>query len=117
MKNISRRDFFRQLTHSVSDTVDTEKLKAVFHEAAPAPSWRRVVALSEMSPGTAHSFEFGGVRGVLHSNEYGLYAQLGEGRYAALRATPQGILEINLSEPWTHGQILSHATGAVIFSE
>lgn len=117
MKNITRRDFFRQLTDSVSDTVDTEKLKAVFHEAAPVPSWRRIVALSEMAPGIVYPFEFGGVRGVLHSNEFGLYAQLEAGRYAALRATPQGILEINLTEAWVHGQILSHATGTVIFSE
>lgn len=117
MKNISRRDFFRQLTDSVSDTVDTEKLKAVFQEAAPAPTWCHVAALSKMSPGTALSFEFGRVRGVLHSNEYGLYAQLEEGRFAALRATPQGVIEINLTEPWAHGQILSHATGAVVFSD
>lgn len=115
MSDLSRRNFLKHLTDAFSDSVASESLKRILLKDSNGSSWLRLTSISEMAPGRALPFEFEKVRGVLYSNEYGLYALLESGRYAALRTTPHGLIEVNVNDKWSRGQLLSHVTGAAVF--
>ena len=116
MKGISRRDLFRHLADLISDHLGSIKTKVVSRDE-DASIWVPLTRSSSMTPGNIFSFDLQQGRGVLHSNGYGLYAILDDGRSVAIRVNRNGFIEINTKVEWPPGQVLSHMTGLEDFSE
>ena len=115
MRRIARREFFKHLSHVVTDSIDTTLLTP---ENDTAPSWVKLGRSSEMAPGKSLPFDVGGVKGVLYSSLIGLRARRENGKCVAVRSTFDGFIEINVNEYWPPEQALSHATGtAVLLNE
>jgi hypothetical protein len=116
MRDISRRDLFRQLIDSASESLSS---------IIPTPSarreaesgWVQLAQWSELAPGESRAFDVGGVKGFLHSNAVGVYAKRDDESSVALRLTAHGTLELNILEKWPQGQGLSHLTGLPVYFE
>ncbi len=117
MSKLSRREFFTQCTHRLTDQVDGPAVRNLVGKFSKSespvskPQWVAAGSFAVASPGTCTEFNVGGRSFMLTSIPEGVFVQSTDGIYLALRSSARGIIEVNLGLEWPKGRMLSHSTG------
>lgn len=124
MNQFSRREFFRQFSHKISDHVDLKKIETdlslVLPKSSPeVPSdWCAVGNLAQMNPGLAVMAHVGDIGVILSADALGVQARNSLTNLpVALRYEQGGLLSVNLTIEWPQNRFLSHATGEAFDKE
>lgn len=118
MSGISRRDFFKQFTHSVSDQIDIDAARETAKKWLTVESpkkntaeWFIAARLADLHPGAQVKTNIGNVDLTLKSNPLGIWAETLSGARVALKTGFGGMVLVNPIAAWPHERILLHATG------